>query len=350
MTLKYFTAANSAAGYVSFQNENLIGITKIFYLNNPEPQLVSRLLEDVLPVLGKRKLQPELIYSAFNPEYLEGIVIRELEIALISGGETVPPDTQVLDLMTLYNMETIKKNQPEIDELCANMNKSYQKMAMHMQAALLIHDEWESLYIDRMNFVKANAFGTAFLDSIFDGVIPVGNQEARVTSRFFGTSTPVGLTDFIPELTAGLRRFLIKGRPGSGKSTLMRRVLARAVELGYDADVYYCSLDPKSLDMVVIPELNFCIFDATPPHEYEPSFVSDTVIDTYAEFIAPDTDERLAGVIQSIEIKYNNQIRQARAAMKVGHESRAAMSKLYCEALMLAQYDDILVTLTDCLK
>jgi len=345
MALKYFTESNSAAGYINLQDDNLTGILQIYHLQSPDGKLVDRLLKDLLLQLPKEAL-PELIYSAFNPEYLAGIILREQEVAFTSG-ERVPQNAQVLALANLYNGSILKKNQPQINELQLKMREQYKKMYMHLNAALLIHDEWESIYIDRLDRVKADNFKKDFLVRLFNGDIPPSKGKSHVVSRFFGASTPSGLVDFIPELTAGLRRILIKGRPGSGKSTLMRAVLAKAVELGYDADVYYCSLDPKSLDMVVIPELNFCIFDATAPHEYEPSFAADEVVDTYKEFIKPGTDERWATVIMAIEAKYNNQIRQARIAMKAGHEYRTQISDLYREALMLAQYHDVLIGLVN---
>jgi len=349
MTLKYFTESNSAAGYINLQDENLIGISQIYHLKSPDDKLVDLLLKDLLKQLPKRISAPELIYSAFNPEYLAGIILREKGIAFTSG-ESVPTDAKVLELADLYNGSLIKKKQVQIDELRLKMREQYQKMYMHLNAALLIHDEWESIYIDRMDFAKANKFKADFLERLFSSDIPPSKGNSHVIHRFFGASTPLGLVDFIPELTTGLRRILIKGRPGSGKSTLMRAILAKAVELGYDADVYYCSLDPKSLDMVVIPELNFCIFDATAPHEYEPSFATDTIINTYDEFIKPGTDERWATVLVAVETKYNNQIHEALMAMKAGHEARTQISKLYCEALMLVPYNDVLVELIDCLE
>ena len=344
MVLKYFTESNSATGYVNIQAENLVGINQIYHLDSPDNRLVAQLLSALLLSLQSRKFQPELIFSTFNPQLLAGIVIRELSVAFTSGNE-VPQNAQVITLSDLYDGLKIKKKQAQIDELRLLMDASYQKMTMHLNAALLIHDEWENIYIDRLDFAKANQFQTDFLARLFGDGVVASNGRSQVVGRFFGTSTPTGLVDFIPELTAGLRRFLIKGRPGSGKSTLMRAVLAQAVELGYDADIYYCSLDVKSLDMIVIPELNICLFDATAPHEYEPSFLTDEVIDTYELFIKPTTDERLASVISGISTKYQNQIKQAQAAMRAGHEIRIQINTLYEQALIDDRYDAMITTL-----
>ena len=65
------------------------------------------------------------------------------------------------------------------------------------------------------------------------------------------------------------RNFVLKGGPGTGKSTLMRKVANKAYEYGIDHDRIYCSSDPKSLDGVIIftSHGKYAIIDGTAPHE-----------------------------------------------------------------------------------
>jgi len=352
MTLKYFTDANSAAGYVSLQKENLTGISTIYHLKGPDASLVHHLLARLSNSLVPQQLNPEYIYSTFNPKFLAGLVIRELDIAFTSG-KNVLDEAGSIDLMPAYEASTVTESQDKINQLQIEAEQYYEKMYMHLNAALHIHDEWEKIYIDRMDFEKANQFRKGLIERLFETEIPPTlsledqSASARVVRRFFGASTPDGLSDFIPELTSGLKRYLIKGRPGSGKSTLMKEVVAKAVALGYDADVYHCSLDPKSLDMVVIPELNFCIFDATAPHAYEATFVKDEIVDTYSAFIRQGTDERCADILEAIENKYKNQLRLALLAMGNGHDCLEALSSLYKTAMVTEKVDEIVARLAD---
>jgi len=340
MILKYFTDANSAAGYVSLQEENLLGISTIYHLKGPEGLLIHHLLEQLSNLLSLQQLKPEFIYSTFNPDFLAGLIIRELDMAFTSG-KVVVAGANLIDLTPVYEQSIIRKHQEEIERLTFNAGQFYKKMYMHLNAALHIHDEWEKIYIDRMDFDQADRFREDLVATLFNTKIHASGK-ARVLRRFFGASTPVGLHDFIPELTAGLKRYLIKGRPGSGKSTLMKDVVAKAEELGYDVDVYHCSLDPKSLDMVVVPELDFCLFDATSPHEYEPSFASDEVVDTYSAFIRKDTDMRCADVLSEIESRYKNQIKSALLAMGDGHDCQLALQQFYESALIPKEVDHLL--------
>ncbi len=65
--------------------------------------------------------------------------------------------------------------------------------------------------------------------------------------------------------------YIIKGGPGTGKSSLMRRVADRAEEKGYRVEEIYCSSDPASLDGVIAHsrEDSFAILDGTAPHVTE---------------------------------------------------------------------------------
>ncbi len=87
---------------------------------------------------------------------------------------------------------------------------------------------------------------------------------------FCAANSGDGFISFFDTLTDELTNqvFYIKGGPGSGKSTLIKRVAAKAE----NAELIYCSGDPTSLDAVVLPDKNAVVFDATSPHSFEPRF------------------------------------------------------------------------------
>ncbi len=70
----------------------------------------------------------------------------------------------------------------------------------------------------------------------------------------------------------GWRAYIIKGGPGTGKSSFMKYVTAKAQERGYDIELCPCSSDPDSLDGVIIKEIKTVILDGTVPHVVEPVF------------------------------------------------------------------------------
>lgn len=76
------------------------------------------------------------------------------------------------------------------------------------------------------------------------------------------------------------RRYLIKGGPGTGKSTFMRRVAEEASERGMHVVRYRCSSDPDSLDGIIIND-RIALIDSTAPHAEEPLLVGarDVLVD-----------------------------------------------------------------------
>lgn len=86
---------------------------------------------------------------------------------------------------------------------------------------------------------------------------------------FLGTTTAAGFTGYFSQLGQedGRQLYLIKGGPGCGKSTLMRRLADRAPE---PVQRIHCASDPASLDGVVFCDQGVAFLDATAPHAMEP--------------------------------------------------------------------------------
>lgn len=90
---------------------------------------------------------------------------------------------------------------------------------------------------------------------------------------FLGANSPAGFVSFYDEITAQAENghlFVVKGGPGTGKSTLMRRTAAALSQKEHNFEYIHCSSDPDSLDAVLFPESGVMMADATPPHVIEP--------------------------------------------------------------------------------
>ena len=92
-------------------------------------------------------------------------------------------------------------------------------------------------------------------------------------SYFLGVNSPKGFYSLYDELIDRAQAkavYILKGGPGCGKSTLMKKVGAAAEKAGYPVEYIRCSGDPDSLDAVVLPAQNTAIVDGTAPHVVEP--------------------------------------------------------------------------------
>lgn len=96
-----------------------------------------------------------------------------------------------------------------------------------------------------------------------------------MSSFFLGANTPVGFYSLFDELYCpedGWRMYIIKGGPGTGKSTLMKKIASECDRRGLYCERIFCSSDPESLDAVIIESMKISIADGTSPHTLEPKY------------------------------------------------------------------------------
>ena len=91
--------------------------------------------------------------------------------------------------------------------------------------------------------------------------------------RFFpGSNSARGFFSFFSEIAgpAISRVLVLKGGPGCGKSTFMRKIGRALQEDGYDLEYHHCASDSLSLDGLVVPALGVALIDGTFPHVLDP--------------------------------------------------------------------------------
>lgn len=108
--------------------------------------------------------------------------------------------------------------------------------------------------------------------------------KSSYSSFFLGANTPKGFYSLFDELyfpEDGWRLYIIKGGPGTGKSTLIKKVAAKADSFGHYSERIYCSSDPESLDALILPHMKISVCDGASPHVVEPKFpgISEVFID-----------------------------------------------------------------------
>lgn len=90
---------------------------------------------------------------------------------------------------------------------------------------------------------------------------------------FEGSNTYKGFFsyfDYIIDLSEADRVYILKGGPGVGKSSLMKKFAKAMANRGYFIEYIHCSSDEDSLDGVKLPELKTVILDGTAPHTVDP--------------------------------------------------------------------------------
>lgn len=343
----YFVCANSAKGFQNFFPCNLKGLDKIYILKGGPGTGKSSLMKKIGATLEEKGLDTEYIHCSSDPDSLDGLICRTIGIGIVDGTsphvvEPTAPGAieEYINLGTAWRIDELSKYKKEILYLQEEIAACYPKAYDDFAEALHIHDEWEKIYIEHMNFKKANTLTQEVISEILGSTQLT--KPSKVFHRFFGGSTPQGAIDFVPALIDSIQtRYFIKGRPGSGKSTLLKKLLATAQLRGLDVEVYHCGFDPDSLDMLILPELSVCIFDSTAPHEYFPSRENDHTIDMYKQLIALDTDLTYEEQLSHISKQYKLSIKQGISHLAYAKILHDDLEKYYIRATNFTVIDAI---------
>ena len=124
---------------------------------------------------------------------------------------------------------------------------------------------------------------------------------------FAGANSAHGFVSFYDSILGDKkieRVYILKGGPGTGKSSFMKKAAEYAASKGMSAEIYRCSSDPDSLDGVVIDE-KVAILDGTAPHTVDMSLpgVRDEIINLGAFWDDNALKERSAEIEELIAKK-----------------------------------------------
>jgi len=98
-------------------------------------------------------------------------------------------------------------------------------------------------------------------------------SKGYIRHMFAGGNTSQGFFsyyDYIISQEDATKIFIIKGGPGVGKSTFMKKIGNYMTDIGYDVEYMHCSSDNNSLDGIVIPSIGVALMDGTAPHIVDP--------------------------------------------------------------------------------
>lgn len=343
----FYAGGNTAKGFHSLYDSALKGLDRLFILKGGPGTGKSTLMKSVGEKMLNKGFNIEYLHCSSDNSSIDGVIIRSLGVGIVDGTapHVIEPKVpgaieEYVNLGVAWNSKQLAKNKEIISEIATSISGKFQTAYDTFSEALKIHDEWEEIYISNMDFNEANNLTTELIN-IFYGNMRL-NKKSNVRHSFFGAATPKGPVDFIQNLTEDInKRFFIKGRPGSGKSTMLKKIAAIAAERGFDAEIYHCGFDPNSLDMVLLPELSIAIFDSTAPHEYFPERESDEIVDVYARCITPGTDEKFASELGDIKGRYNAKMKEATSYLAEAKALHDELEAYYIEAMDFSKVEEI---------
>lgn len=275
---KVFPGGNTSQGFYSFYDHII------------EPDAARIFVIKGGPGVGKstfmRKIGETMLDKGYDVEYhccssdngsLDGLVIPALRVAMLDGTapHVVDPKTpgavdEIIHLGDHWNEEGIRANKKEILACNKELSRLFRRAYSYLAGAKLFLDEVKSYYR------QTGALNTGALDKLvleLTHEIFEGQQRETDNPRdrhLFATAiTPDGSVSHLESIASHVeKRYIIHGDDGTGKNTLVRRLMEAAMMRGHSIEAYHCALDPNLIDHLVIPGLSVAIINAVEPHFY----------------------------------------------------------------------------------
>lgn len=344
----YYAGGNTAKGFYNLFDSTLEDLDKLFILKGGPGSGKSTLMKTIGEFIVNKGINIEYLHCSSDTNSIDGLIIPEFQIGIVDGTaphiiEPKAPGVieEYVNLGVAWDSKKLSVHKDTILSLNNEISKKFQTAYNTFAAALKAHDDIEEIYISNMDFLEANKL-TDELISLFYSNDNNTEKNPKAKHRFLGAATPSGAVDFIQNLTEGIqKRYFIKGRAGSGKSTMLKKIAAAGEERGFDVEIYHCGFDPNSLDMVIIPEKSIAIFDSTAPHEYFPDRETDEIIDMYERCITPGTDEKYAQEIERTTNSYKDKMKEAIAYLAEAKDLRDELEAIYIEAMDFSKVNKI---------
>lgn len=327
----YYVCGHTAKGFVNYLESNLIGINQIIILKHPAKSVKTKVIKHFMEQQNGKIL--EVLSSPYSNRYVDGVIIRSAKLAILSDSivnEGFKP-TKIIDLVDYPQDETLTD---VMIYLNAIITASYEAAYRYFAKGLNYHETLEKVYLREMSFVEADKIADEFITTLFRDQ-EARSRKAMIKERLFGTNTSDGIVNHLQEIIDTVEnRVFIKGRAGTGKSFFMKKVLAACIENGFDVEIYHCSFDPESIDMIIIHDLNYCLFDSTAPHELFPTRSTDLIIDLYEKTVTPFTDEKYTTEINELTSKYKIEMQQGIALLKNTKEIEEIIDRLWKDVVI----------------
>ncbi len=331
----FFGQALTGQGIKNVYDEIMHEANTVYLIKGAQGFKVADYLSKLGIFYGNKGTEIEYFHDPFFENTIEALFVKEPHNILFLEATNLVIDSnashvQVISLEDCVDKQKVIEKQQDFLNLSTKKDDYYAKCFQALSKALKIHDDWEVETRRYMDWKGLDNKTEELMLKVF-GVQKLEKSGAK-THRLLGTLTPAGARDTVQSITQNLeKRLFIKGYPGTGKSSLMKKLVDEALNRGFDARMVWCGLDSNSVDMVILPELKLCIFDSTEPHQYFPDREGDEIFDIASLCHPTEVEE---ANIKRIVGTYRSTMYDAIAYANLYAETERAMRQLFDDAII----------------
>jgi len=329
-----FPGGNTPWGFVSyFQYIIEPQATRLFILKGSPGAGKSTFMKKIGNALLDLGYDVEFHHCSSDPDSLDGIMVPALQVAVIDGTAPHVVDPQypgcfdeIINLGQFWDQDRLVAHKDEIIRLHTAIARLFQRAYRLLKAARLLYEDWEQTNSQSLDLTYANRIAKELILTVFAGVTSTGSGKLR--KLFASAITPRGLVHYLDSILAPVSRcYVITGDPGTGRSTLLQKVIDCALAKGLDVEAYYCPFDPLKPEHVIIPALDIALTVSAPPHIY-PLVKAHRYIDMNAA-VNQQSIANHAAANEYNQTMYKNLLNQAILNIKQAKELHDVLESFY---------------------
>lgn len=266
---RMFTGGNTANGFYSL-HDNIMGPdrNRLYVLKGMPGGGKSSLMRYIGEKFVNKGYNIEFHHCPSDPNSIDGVVMAELGIGIVDGTaphmiDPIYPGLtdRLIDLAQFIDREKLIESKEEIIKAKINNKKAYGKAFAYFKSAKIVHDiivESNKLGVD---FRGVDIETRLLIDKIFSKKTEnKGELNFKERHLFSNANTPDGFADYTGTILEGIETiYYLEGEIGTGKSTLLNRLIEECRIRGYHMEIYHNSTIPEKIESLIIKDINTCI-------------------------------------------------------------------------------------------
>jgi len=326
-----FASSNTSEGFFTFIPKLLEHLKNVYILKGPAGSGKSTLIRILGESIYEQGYDVEFWISAIDPVNPDGVYFPQLKIAVVNGSLPWAIDPkypggigEIINLSEYGNKDLLKNKRFEIIELIDSVENQSKQAYELLKNANQIKGNIKKPATDHIHAKNLHSLTHELINEI------IGEQSGE--KHYFASAiTADGVINYVDEISSFCKkRYVFKGPPGSGKSTVIKEIAQKAKGKGYLIEYYHCGLNVKSLSMVIIPSLQVALIDAgdieMAVHPW------DTIINMADYLLDYDIDSVNKEQSEAIR-SYQMLIQEAGVELENASNSLKKLKKVYAECM-----------------
>lgn len=305
-----FPGGNTHLGFFSYYSHIISQeeAEKIFVIKGGPGVGKSTFMKKIGNWMLEHGYDVEFMHCSSDNNSLDGIVIPALKTAFIDGTSphVVDPKNpgavdEILNFGDFWDERGMKKHKAEIIRAGKEIGRLFGRAYKYIRAAYCIYEDSADIYDRALLKGRLNSLESSLEEELFSGTADA-EDAGKQRCLFASAITPDGYCNFLDTLLSAGRIYRVKGGMGTGEEKLLDKIKETALKKGLDVECYYCALNPRKLEHLIIRGLDAAF---TTSNSYHQSSVSGNFVIDMTDYMDSDISSKHADELSQNEARFD---------------------------------------------